>query len=341
MIHVGLSRDLLTSKGVPSFGHGPLSLLNDSKDLTWEYLPELVTEIDVDLAEHYDALYVNSLRVPAACVSSANKRLKLVARHGVGYDAVDVEAMTRAGVIVTNTPAAVQRPVATAAITFVLALAQRLMVKQELARNNGWDQRSNFMGQGLTGKTLGIVGAGGIGCEIIRLARAFDMRVVVTSPRANPQTVNGMGATLLAFEDLIGQSDFIVLACRLDATTYHLINAQRLALMKPTSYLINVARGSVIDEPALIKALNAGQIAGAALDVFEQEPVAPDNPLLKMNNVIVTPHSLSWTDECFDAIARAGLGSIAAYAKHTLPESIVNREVLAQPAVASWFTADI
>jgi phosphoglycerate dehydrogenase-like enzyme len=132
------------------------------------------------------------------------------------------------------------------------------------------------------------------------------------------------------------RADFVIVSCLLDDSTRHLINAQRLALMRKTAYLINVARGPIVDERALIAALRNGSIAGAALDVFEQEPVAPDNPLLTMDNVIVTPHSLCWTDECFDAIARAGLGSLVDFATHRQPVSVVNREVLAHPAVAAW-----
>lgn len=340
MIRVGLSPDLLTSAGTPTFGTGPLALLDDCPGIAWEVLAPPVAAIDADIAARYDALYVNTPTVGADSVARGDRRLKLVARHGVGYDTVDVTAMTRAGVLVTNTPAAVRRPVATMAITFVLALAQRLMTKQALTRHGEWHRRADFMGQGLSGKTLGVVGAGGIGREILRLAAAFDMRLVVSGPRTDPQSLAPLGASLLPLEELLAQSDFVVLACRLDDSTRHLLNASRLALMKPSAYLVNVARGGVIDEVALINALKCNAIAGAALDVFEQEPVAPENPLLTMDQVIVTPHSLCWTDECFDAIARDGLASIVDFTQHRRPSSIVNTEVLGHPAVAAWFTGD-
>lgn len=337
MIRVGLTRDLFTGDGTPSFGAGPLGLLDGCAGLQWEVLPDAVAEIGPEHAARYDALYINAARVTAAGVGGGDRRLKLVARHGVGYDAVDVPALTAAGILLTNTPQAVQRPVATMAITFVLALAQRLLEKDRLTRAGGWQRRADFMGRGLTGKTLGIVGAGGTGRETMRLARAFDMRLVATGPRVDAAELAPFGAQPLPLDELLAQSDFVVLTCRLDASTHHLIDSRRLALMKPTAYLVNVARGAVVDEPALIAALRAGRIAGAALDVFEQEPVAPDNPLLAMPNVIATPHALCWTDENFDAIARAGLGSIADFARHRVPANVVNRGVLQHPDAAAWF----
>ena len=335
-LRVGVTPDLLTSAGVPSFGEAPLALLHDCAALEWAYLPAAVPEITPDIAAAYDLLYVNSPKVTAATVGRADCRVKMIARHGVGYDSVDVAALTRAGIVLTNTPIAIRRPVATMAMTFVLALSQRLFAKDKLTRTGGWNRRNDFMGQGLTTRSIGLVGFGGIGRETVPLARAFDLQVLAADPFADAADVARSGAQLLPLDDLMRRADFVIVSCLLDDSTRHLINAQRLALMQKTAYLINVARGPIVDETALIAALRSKTIAGAALDVFEQEPVAPDNPLLTMDNVIVTPHSLCWTDECFDAIARAGLGSVVDFAMHRQPVSVVNREVLAHPAVAAW-----
>jgi D-3-phosphoglycerate dehydrogenase len=325
----GLTRDLLTASGQPSFGSGPLDLLEKAADvLEWEYIPESVTEITPDLASRYDAIYVNAPKVTAASVARPDCRLALVARHGVGYDSVDVAAMTRAGVLVTNTPIAVRRPVATMAITYVLALAQKMLIKDRLTRAGKWNQRNEHMGRGLTGKTLGIVGAGGTGQETLKLVRGFDMRLLVADPYADTAKIEALGAMLVPLPTLLRESDFVVLTCLLNDETRHLIDAEALASMKPDAYLINVARGPVVDEPALIEALREHRIAGAGLDVFEQEPIAPDNPLLAMDHVIVSPHALCWTDENFNAIATDGLTSVVDVARGKRPAYLVNPDAL-------------
>lgn len=334
---VGLTRDLRNAAGEPTFGAEALARLDQTPGLSWEYIAEPVSSITPELTARFDALYVNSPRVGADSFGAEPPRVKLIARHGVGYDSVDVAALSARGVLLTNTPDAVRRPVATMALTLVLALAQKLLIKDGLTRSGRWNQRVEHMGQGLTGKTLGLVGAGGIGLETMGLARAFDLRVLAADPYADAQVVAARGGTLVPLDTLLREADFVVLACLLNPSTHHLINAARLALMKRSAYLINVARGPIVDEAALVACLQAQGIAGAALDVFEQEPVAADNPLLAMDNVIVTPHSLCWTDECFGAIARSGLGAVADVCGHTVPTHVVNREALAHPVLRQWF----
>jgi D-3-phosphoglycerate dehydrogenase len=334
---VGLTRDILDSRGEPAFGRAALEILDRDSNLQWEYLPAVVAEIGPDLAAQYDALYVNIARVPAAAVERADCRLRVVARHGVGYDIVDVAAMTRAGVLVTNTPTAMPRPVATTALTFVLALAGKLFLKDRLTRSGRWHERMDNMGLGLSGRTLGVIGAGGIGKELLRMARVFDLKLLATDPVANDVELGYIGARKVDLDTLMRESDFVVVCCLLNEHTRHLIGAEALAKMKPTSYLINVARGPIVDEKALIDALQKRRIAGAALDVFEQEPVDPANPLLAMDNVIVTPHSLCWTDECFHNMAATGLRSIVEVLNGRIPEFLVNRAVLQHARAAAWF----
>ena len=320
---VGLTRDLLTRSGQPSFGQGPLALLNSDPRIEWEFLPESVDEITPDIMARYDGLYVNAPRVTAASVARADRRVRIVSRHGVGYDAVDVHALAAKGVMATNTPVAVRRPVAVAALTFIFALAGRLIEKDRLTRRGGWNERSSHMGLGFTTRTLGVIGAGGIGRELLALARPFGWKMLAADPYAEPAAVNALGAECVPLERLLRDSDFVVVTALLNDETRHLLNATRLAQMKPSAYLINLARGPIVDEPALIAALQRGTIAGAGIDVFEQEPVAPDNPLLAMDNVLVTPHALCWTDECFDAIAREGLACIADFANGRRPKSVI------------------
>jgi D-3-phosphoglycerate dehydrogenase len=266
---------------------------------------------------------VNTQRVTAASVARADCRVRIVGRHGVGYDAVDVPALSARGVIVTNTPVAVRRPVAVAVLTFIFALAGRMFTKDRLTREGRWAERGNHMGLGLTTRTLGIIGAGGIGRELLALARPFGWRMLAADPYADPAAVRGLGAELLPLEEMLPQADFVVATCLLNEETRHLMNARRFALMKREAYFVNMARGPVADEAALIEALRSGTIAGAGIDVFEQEPVDPANPLLTMDNVIVAPHALCWTDECFDAIAREGLGCMVDFAHGRTPKSVV------------------
>ncbi|MFO1414003.1 MAG: NAD(P)-dependent oxidoreductase [Burkholderiales bacterium] len=334
---VGITRDVLDSRGEPAFGRAALSILEHAPGVEWEYLPEVVKEITPGHAARYDALYVNMARTPAVAVADPNVRLKVVARHGVGYDSVDVPAMTRAGVVVTNTPMPMPRPVATIALTFILALAGKLMLKDRLTRTGRWDERMDNMGMGLTGRTLGVVGAGRIGKELLRMARVLDMRLLANDPYVNEVELSYIGARKVPLTELLAESDFVVTIPLLNEETRHLIGTREFAQMKPTAYFINVSRGPVVDEPALIAALQTQLIAGAALDVFEQEPVDPANPLLAMDNVIVTPHSLCWTDECFHNMATTGLQSIVDALSRKVPEFVVNREVLGHPRTKAWF----
>ncbi len=336
---VGITRDILDSRGAPAFGSAALDILQRAPDLEWEYLPEIVPVITADHAARYDAIYVNNPRVPDAAVTRADCRLRVVARHGVGYDSVDVAAMTRAGVVVTHTPSSMPRPVATIALTFILALAGRLFFKDRITRTGRWHERMDNMGMGLTGRTVGVIGAGRIGKELLRMARTFDVELLAADPYVNAIELGYLGTRKVDLDTLMAESDFVVVCCLLNDETRHLVGGRQFERMKPTGYFINVARGPIVDETALIDALRAGRIAGAALDVFEREPVAPDNPLLTMDNVIVTPHSLCWTDECFHNMAATGLASIVDALSGRRPEFVVNRDVLEHPRVRAWLTA--
>ena len=336
-LSVGLTRDLLNPGGEPSFGTAAISLLDNCPRIAWEWIPELPAEITPDIAARYDAIHLNGPRLTRASIARADCRVRIIARHGVGYDSVDVAACTERGILVTNAPLAVRRPVAVMALTFVLALSQKLMRKQMLARQNRWSERQQNLGDGLVGRTLGVIGAGSIGQETLRLARAFNLNLLAADPYVDPLGIELTGARVVPLEQLMRESDYVVVACLLNEQTRHLVNAATLALMRPRAYLINVARGPIVDEAALIAALRAGNIAGAAVDVFEQEPPAPDNPLLSMENVIATPHSLCWTDQCFAGLGGSAIQSIVDLAERRVPMYVVDRRVLEHPAAQAWF----
>jgi phosphoglycerate dehydrogenase-like enzyme len=210
------------------------------------------------------------------------------------------------------------------------------MLKDRLTRTGRWDERMDNMGIGLTGRTLGVVGAGRIGKELLRMARTFDLKLIAADPYVNAVELGYIGARKVDLDTAMRESDFVVACPLLNDETRHLIGAPQFALMKPTAYFINVSRGPVVDEPALIEALRSNRIAGAALDVFEQEPVDPANSRLARDNVILTPPSLCWTDECFHNMAATGLASIVDALSGRCPEFVVNRDVLDHPRVMAW-----
>ena len=323
---LGIQRDLLDASGKPSFGEKALEVLKGNPALEWEYTAQTVREVGPDLASKYDALYLSSAKVTRTSVAGDDCRVRIVARHGVGYDSVDVPAMSEKRIAVTNTPIAVRRPVAVASLTMLFALAGRLFAKDRITRAGRWAERNDLMGTGLVGRTLGIVGGGGIGQELLRVSAPFGMRRLVADPYAKPDAMAALDAAIAPLEQLMRESDFIVVACLLNDETHHLIGAAQFALMKPTAFFINVARGPIVDEAALIEVLRARRIAGAGLDVFEQEPVDPANPLLTLDNAIVTPHALCWTDECFHAIATSGLQSVVDFSLGRRPAHLVNPE---------------
>jgi D-3-phosphoglycerate dehydrogenase len=324
--NIGVTRGLLAARGKPCFNPRAFEVLKANNDLAWEWIPEDLREITPDVAARYDGLHISLERVTRASVARADCRLKIVARNGVGFDTVDVPALSEMGIVLTNTPLAVRRPVAVGALTMIFALAGRLLEKDALVRAGRWNDRPDYMGVGLTTRTLGLVGAGGIGQEIIRLAKPSFARILAADPYADRAAIAALGAEIRPLETVMSEADFVVVCCLLNDETRHLIDARAFGLMKASAFFINMARGPIHDEAALIESLRAGRIAGAGLDVTEVEPIQPDNPLLKMKNTIITPHALCWTDECFEDIATTALQSIADFSLGRRPIHVVNPE---------------
>jgi glyoxylate reductase len=256
--------------------------------------------------------------VDDALLEAAGPELRVVANFGVGYDSVDVEAATRRGVVVANTPDVLTAATAELAVALMLTLLRRVGEGDRLVRRRAeWALAPTFMlGEGLAGKTLGIVGLGRIGREVARLAEAFGMRVIHT---------RGSGPyEELPLRQLLAEADVVSLHTPLTEETRHLIGPRELALMRPSAVLVNVARGPIVDEEALVEALEAGEIAGAALDVYEREPEVHPG-LLGLENVVLTPHLGSAT-----VAAREAMGMLCAEAleavllENRLPENAVN-----------------
>jgi D-3-phosphoglycerate dehydrogenase len=334
MFHVGLTRDFLMPDGTLAFGDIGLGLLESVPGLKYDFLAEDTRELSAEQVRDYDALLVLAPRVTRATLAGAD-RLTVLARFGVGYDTVDVEACTEHGVLLTITPDGVRRPVATSVLTFLLALSHKLPQKDALTRQGRWGEKLRLMGVGLVGRVLGIVGFGNIGREVAAITRPLDMRVIAADPYVSPEQAAAAGAELVDLDTLMQTADFVSINCALTPETRHLIDGKRLALMKPTAYLINTARGPVVDEQALVAVLRDRRIAGAGIDVFEQEPADPKNPLFELDNVILAPHAICWTDECFLNNGRSACQSILEVAAGRLPRHIVNRAVLEIPRLTA------
>ena len=266
-----------------------------------------------------------------------NDQLIALLYTGVGYDHIDVKALTDAGVLFCFAPDAVRRPMACTIITFILALAMKLMAKDKITRQGRWAEQNDYRGEGLMGKTLGSIGVGNIGHEVFVLAQPFGMRHLGCDPYIAQADVDDVGVQLVDMDTLLTESDFVSISVPLNEETHHLVGTQELRKMKSTAYLISTSRGPVVDEAALIEALREGWICGAGMDVFEEEPVDPDNLILGMDNVVVSPHSLCHTDEYYKLAWSGKLRQAAQILRGEIPDALVNTEVLKTPAFQTKF----
>lgn len=335
---IGITADFLNEEGQIGWGDIGLSLLTEYPDIEWDFLPDYGDEIPPEAANEWDALLVLAPRITAATVAGA-QRLKIVARFGVGYDNVDVAACTSAGIAVTITPDSVRRPVAVATIALILAMMHNIVNKDGLTRRGLWQEKLRYMGTGVTGKTLGIIGLGNIGQEVVRVSRSLGFEYLAHDPYPSSRPDPSLEVPYVGLEELLRTSDIVCITARLTDQTRHLIGAREIAMMKPDAYLVNMGRGPIVDEIALVDALKRNSIRGAALDVFEQEPPDPDNPLFKLENVTLTPHAVSWTDESAIGNGRSALQSIIDIARGRVPAGILNPRVLLTEQPSSSITS--
>ena len=329
---VGLTGDFVGPDGKVRYGDIRLDLLDDAPGVKWDFLDGDLNEISPSTADQYDALVVLEPRVSQRTFSG-DSRLSIVSRFGVGYDSVDLDACTDNGVIVSITPDASRRPVSTVALMLLLATGHKLLIKDRMTRDNRWDLRGQHMGVGVTGRTLGIVGLGNIGRDFAKLVAPLEMNIIAADPYVENSVAADLGVTLVELDELVKRADFVVVTAALTEGTRGLIGAAELAAMKPTAFLINVARGPIVDQVALTAALSDGALAGAGLDVFDKEPPDPNDPILKLDNVTLGPHGLTWTDEAFRRVGETAIRSVLDVAAGRLPPVIVNRAVAESPAL--------
>ena len=291
--------------------------------------PVDVDPIGPDVLNRFDAIAAGGSYFTDQTLAGAD-RCTLIVRYGAGFDRVDLDACTEAGVIVATTPLGVRRSVAGAAMTLILALSIQLFQKSKLVATHRWDRvvDPNFVGVGLTRKTLGFVGFGSIGKELHHLIRPFQMRHLVYDPYVDEQFIVSQGAEQVQLDTLLAESDFVAVVCNLTDETHHLLSTDQFALMKRSAYVVNVARGPIIDQGALTKALADGVVAGAGLDALDPEPMEPGDPLLEMPNVILTPHGLAYTDEMIRLCSEGCVQAALAVRQGHHPESVINRAVL-------------
>jgi len=288
-----------------------------------------VTEDEIiEAAKEADAIITSAAQITRR-VMEALPKCKAIVRTGIGFDTIDVDAATDNGILVVNIPGFCLEEVSNHAIALLLACARKLVFLNDGTKQGRWAEckRAQTPMGSIYGQTLGVVGCGSIGRMTVRKAQCFGLRVLGYDPYVDKSLAKEHGITLVSLPELLKESDFVSVHTLLNKETWHLIGEEEFKQMKTTAYFINTARGSVVDETALIKALQEKWIAGAGLDVFEKEPVDPDNPLLKMDNVVVTPHCAGYSDAAIKR-CRISVGQEAArILSGRWPKNVVNKTV--------------
>lgn len=250
--------------------------------------------------------------------------LKMIARIGVGYETVDIPAASERKILVTTTPGAGAETVSEHAITMIAALSRRIFENDRMVRSGGW---TTITGHSIYRRTLGIIGFGLIGRQLARWAKGFDMKILAYDPIPDETYAKENGVTYVSLETLLKESDYVSLHLPLMPSTRGLIGEKELSLMKPEAFLVNAARGGIVDEAALYRALKENRIAGAALDVFEQEPIPADHPLLTLDNVIFSPHMAGSTFEGLDAIVGMAVQNVCSMLDGKRPAGLRNPQI--------------
>lgn len=328
----GITRDFLTADGSLVYRDIGLQSLSEA-GVCHSFLERNEKAIPSDLLGGYDAVISLTPAYTAASFAPDNDLLAIV-RFGVGYDMVDVEACTEAGVLLCITRGAVNHSVGEAILSWMLALSHRVADKDRLVRQNRWSERGQYMGSELRNRTLGLVGAGGIGKHLLTLLTGLRMAPpLVFDPYLSESEATQFGLRKVDLNTLLKESDFVSINCPLNRETQGLIGPRELARMKPTAYLINTARGGIVQEAALIETLERRDIAGAGIDVFAVEPVGADHPLTKLDNVLLAPHCISWTDDLFAEIGNLAARAVIDLAAGEVPYGLaVNPAVTEKPA---------
>lgn len=297
------------------------------------YAPSLLERDLIEVFRDADATILGAFQFKTSVIETAEK-LKIIARFGIGVDNVDLKAATDKGVIVTNVPKIMAESVAEHTLALMLAAAKNLVVSDRCVRSDRWRKFWELgLGTELWGKTLGIVGLGSIGSKVAEKSKAaFNMKILVYDPYVKPEKVKEISGEMAGLDRLLKESDVVSLHVPLTSETRHMVGEEQLRMMKKSAILINTARGQVVDQKALLKALTEKTISMVALDVLEKEPPIPDDPLLDLDNVIFTGHIGSVTNEAFHRVWIACTKAIIDVFEGRLPQppaNIVNREVIA------------
>ena len=295
-----------------------------------EYAPPPKKMI-IDKAKNVDALATLLSDKIDAEVFDVAPKLKIVSQLAVGFDNIDVQEATKRGIYVTNTPEVLTDTTADFAWALLMAVARRVVEADKYVRMGQWKvgwHPAMMTGRDVYGATIGIVGAGRIGYAVAKRAKGFDMKILFYDVIPRPEMEKDFGARRADLGTIFRESDFISIHVPLMKETHHLVNEEKLRLMKKTAYLINNSRGPVVDEKALYTALKEGRIAGAGLDVFEQEPASPDNPLLKLDNVVVAPHISSASIETRSKMAEMVAENLVSFFEGKKPPNLINPDVM-------------
>lgn len=326
---IGLTADGADAKGWTTFGDIGLGRLTEA-GIEWETLPPM-HDPDPALLDGFDCVLSFGHMPFGPDIARACPRLKHIARFGAGYDGIDVAALAAEGVVVTTTPEAVRRPVSTTALTLMLALATNLLDNHRVAASGDWSERGQHRGPGIAGRTVGIVGLGGIGLDFARLMQSFGVRLLGFNRRGATAESDALGVEIVDLATIARESDYVVLMLSLSDGTRGIIDRAFLQSMKPSAYVINVGRGGLVDQAALTEALASRQIAGAGLDVFDPEPPDPGDPLLKLDNVVLSPHALGWTADFTRDVSASVMESIIAVANGERAPKALDAQVYEQP----------
>jgi phosphoglycerate dehydrogenase-like enzyme len=331
LFRVALTGDFFED-GTPVFPDFDLSVLKATEGIEVVPFGEHRPEVGPDQLDGAQGVIVMAPKVTSESLSRSNDLLVL-SRFGVGYDKVDVSACTDADVVLCTTVGAVDRPVAEATVGWMIALGHHLRAKDRLVREGKWHDRSDFMGCELRDRTLGVIGLGGIGRTVVKLLEGFGMnRPLTFDPFMDAETTSQLGVEKVELNELLTRANFVSVHCPLNDQTIDLISQSELSLMKPTAYIINTARGGIINEDALFEVLTSGQIAGAALDCFVGEPITSPHRFGELENVILAPHSIAWTHELFRDIGSYACHNVIDLAQGRRPRSAINPEVFDRPS---------
>jgi len=282
-----------------------------------------------NIVKNFDALILGATGKVTKKVLENAEKLKVIARHGIGYDNIDVESATEKGIVVCYTPHVNSESVAEHTFALILALLRKLYDAYKAVKDGKWNERSKFVGYELKDKVIGVIGFGSIGKRVAEIASlGFNMKVLAYDPFVDKKEAERLGVTLVSLNELLSNSDIVSIHAALTKESYHLIGERELRLMKKNAILINTARGQIVDENALIKALSEGWIAGAALDVLEEEPPKEENPLLRMGNVLVTPHIAAFTHEALRKMDLMVAEDVVRVYRGIKPIGLLNHEVL-------------